>query len=75
MLTPVTRLEKFGKSGVYVNRWSAEGQRAPSETALSYLDAVPQAWGLSPDVRYPKAIVDPAEGRKRALSAYENRGF
>ena len=75
VFNPVTQLEKFDKSGSYVNRWIAEGQRAPSETALSYFDAVPQAWGLSPDVRYPKAIVDPAEGRKRALSAYENRGF
>ena len=75
VFNPVTQLEKFDKSGTYVDRWIAEGRLMPTPTSLSYFDAVPRAWGLSPDVPYPDAIVDPAEGRKVALAAYENRDF
>ena len=75
VFNPVSQLEKFDKAGGYAARWIAEGQVAPTSTALSYFDAIPRAWGLSPDMAYPTAIVDPAEGRTRALEAYKNRGF
>ncbi len=75
VFNPVSQLEKFDKQGRYSARWIAEGCENPSPTALSYFDAVPRSWGLSPDDAYPGAIVDPAEGRKRALDAYQNRGF
>ena len=54
----------------------AELSSDPPETALSYFDAAPRGWDMSPDDDYPAApVVDAASGRKRALEAYENRGF
>ena len=73
VFNPVTQLDKFDKNGDYTARWIAEGMTNPSPTALSYFGAIPQSWALSPQDRYPNAIVDPAEGRTRALDAYQNR--
>ncbi len=75
VFNPVTQLDKFDRGGNYSKRWIAEGYGEPSDTALSYFDAVPKRWGLSPDDAYPEAIVDPSAGRKAALEAYENRSF
>jgi deoxyribodipyrimidine photo-lyase len=75
VFNPVTQLEKFDPKGLYTRRWIAEGQREPPATALAYFDAVPRAWRLSPGLPYPKPVVDAAEGRARALAAYEARGF
>ena len=75
VFNPVTQREKFDPKRHYVTRWIAEGHRAPSESALSYFDAIPRSWALSPRDAYPAPIMDAAEGRKRALEAYENRGF
>ena len=75
VFNPASQLEKFDPKGVYVRSWIAEGRSDPSATALSYFDAVPKRWGLAPTDPYPTPIVDPADGRKRALGAYENRGF
>ena len=75
VFNPETQLEKFDRDGAYVHRWIAEGEADPSETAMSYFKAVPVSWGLSPDDDYPKPVVELAEGRKRALAAYENRDF
>ena len=75
VFNPVTQREKFDPSRAYVDRWIAEGKSRPHEDALKYFAAVPQSWGLSADDAYPEPVVDAAEGRKRALSAYENRRF
>lgn len=75
VFNPVSQLEKFDKMGGYSARWIAEERGDPSETALSYFDAIPKAWGLSFTQKYPRPIVDPADGRTRALDAYKNRGF
>lgn len=75
VFNPDTQLEKFDPEGTYMRRWIAEGQRDPTETALSYFDAVPRSWGLSPDDPYPDPVVGLSEGRDRALAAYENRSF
>ena len=75
VFNPVTQLEKFDKRRVYVDRWIAEGRRHPHADALAFFEAIPQSWGLGPDQPYPGPIVSAEEGRKRALSAYENRGF
>ncbi|MEM5468196.1 deoxyribodipyrimidine photo-lyase [Celeribacter marinus] len=73
IFNPDGQLEKFDKEGVYVRRWIAEGQRAPSSTALSYFEAVPKAWGVSAQGLYPKPIIDLKVGRERALAAYSER--
>ncbi len=75
VFNPVTQLDKFDPDRAYVRRWIAEGQGKPPETALNYFKAIPKAWGLSPGDRYPEPVVTPQEGRKRALEAYERRGF
>lgn len=75
VFNPVTQLDKFDSGRVYTQRWIAEGQMDPSQTALAYFDAVPKSWGLSPRDLYPQPVVDVAVGRKRALAAYENRSF
>ena len=76
VFNPETQAKNFDPKGFYAKRWIAEGQCNPPETALSFFDAVPRRWNLSPSAPYPlRPVVDLSEGRKRALSAYENRGF
>lgn len=75
VFNPVTQLDKFDKTRDYVSRWIAEGRRKPHDDALSYFDAIPKSWAMAPDDTYPDPIVAADEGRKRALAAYENRGF
>ncbi|SLN17394.1 Deoxyribodipyrimidine photo-lyase [Roseovarius gaetbuli] len=75
VFNPETQLDKFDAKRVYTDRWIAEGQAEPSDTALSYFAAVPKRWGLDPQDKYPTPLVDLAEGRKRALEAYSGRDF
>ncbi|MEM8775775.1 MAG: deoxyribodipyrimidine photo-lyase [Pseudomonadota bacterium] len=75
IFNPATQLEKFDPEGIYRRRWIAEGEASPTETALSYFDAIPRSWSLSPNATYPKTVVSLSEGRARALAAYENRSF
>ncbi|WP_101068008.1 cryptochrome/photolyase family protein [Roseovarius salinarum] len=76
VFNPDTQLRKFDPDGAYVRRWIAEGQARPARTALGYFEAVPRRWGLSPQAAYPETpVVGLAEGRRRALDAYENRTF
>jgi deoxyribodipyrimidine photo-lyase len=70
IFNPETQAEKFDSDRTYRRHWIAEGQADPSEDALSYFDAVPRSWGLSPDDPYPaEPVVGLAEGRQRALDA------
>lgn len=75
VFNPVTQLDKFDKQRDYVSRWIAEGRGRQHDDALSYFAAIPRAWDLSPSDAYPAPVVPADEGRKRALGAYENRGF
>ncbi|MCF6443423.1 deoxyribodipyrimidine photo-lyase [Nereida sp. MMG025] len=75
VFNPVTQLDKFDKNRDYVGAWIAEGRSRPADTALAYFDAIPQAWPIHADDAYPSPIVTAEEGRKKALSAYENRDF
>jgi deoxyribodipyrimidine photo-lyase len=75
IFNPETQIKKFDPGHDYIHRWIAEGTAAPSATALSYFDAIPRSWRLSPDDSYPDPVVGLQEGRKRALAAYENRAF
>ncbi len=75
IFNPESQLVKFDPDLAYPRRWIAEGQRRPSETALSFFDAIPRSWGLSPSDPYPAPIVGLEEGRARALEAYGARSF
>ncbi|MCF8484583.1 MAG: DNA photolyase family protein [Rhodobacteraceae bacterium] len=73
IFNPATQVEKFDPRAEYRHRFIAELSRKPGQLALSYFDAVPQSWALSPTRPYPKPLIDLAEGRNRALDAYTRR--
>ena len=76
IFNPETQAEKFDPGGWYARRWIAELPGPPQETALSFFEAVPRSWGLSPQMGYPSApIVGLKAGRERALAAYGARDF
>lgn len=75
VFNPVTQLDKFDPNHAYADAWIAEGRSNPSKTALAYFDAIPRRWHMTPGDAYPSPIVEAGEGRKRALAAYEGRGF
>ncbi|RKE93740.1 cryptochrome/photolyase family protein [Sulfitobacter guttiformis] len=75
VFNPVTQLDKFDKKRDYADRWIAEGHRNPHSDALSFYEAIPRQWNMTAQDSYPAPVVDVSDGRKRALSAYENRGF
>ncbi|WP_397542072.1 FAD-binding domain-containing protein [Roseovarius salis] len=76
VFNPETQAEKFDPGGHYRRRWIAEGQANPPSTALSFFDAAPRSWNISPGDAYPaEPVVGLSEGRKRALAAYEARDF
>ena len=70
VFNPQTQAEKFDPDGSYRRRWIAEGREPPTRTALDYFEAIPESWQMTPGDHYPRAVVGPAEGRARALSAY-----
>ena len=73
VFNPVSQLDKFDKDRDYVKAWLAEDYARPSATALSYFDAIPKHWHMSPDDPYPDPIVTAEAGRKAALDAYQAR--
>ncbi|MDF1728480.1 MAG: deoxyribodipyrimidine photo-lyase [Sulfitobacter sp.] len=75
VFNPETQLDKFDKNRDYTGRFIAEGHENPHEDALAFFEAIPRHWAMSPDDAYPDPIVSPAEGRQRALDAYQNRNF
>lgn len=60
--------DKFDKDRAYRRRFLAEESAAPE--ALAYFDAIPARHGLRPGPA-PRPITTLAEGRARALAAYE----
>ncbi|MEO1599304.1 MAG: deoxyribodipyrimidine photo-lyase [Pseudomonadota bacterium] len=71
VFNPETQAEKFDPQRVYRDRWIAEGRARPHADALSYFEAIPRAWGLSPNDSYPAPVIGLKEGRERALAAYK----
>lgn len=70
VFNPDAQLEKHDPERVYANRWIAEGRANPSPDSLSYFDAIPKSWGLSPEAPYPLPVMAARDGRERALAAY-----
>ncbi|QHQ35457.1 cryptochrome/photolyase family protein [Algicella marina] len=70
VFNPALQGEKFDPEGTYRAAWLAEGNDAPTETALSFFEAIPKSWNMSPDDDYPQPIVGLKEGREKALAAY-----
>jgi len=73
IFNPDTQAAKFDPKGVYRRAWVAEVSAAPPPSALAFFDACPRAWNLGPSDAYPSPLVDLADGRNRALRAYEHK--
>jgi deoxyribodipyrimidine photo-lyase len=73
IFNPATQAETFDADRLYRHRWLAEGRPNPTATALSYFDAVPRAWALSPKMPPAVPLISLSEGRNRALEAYAQR--
>ena len=71
VFNPETQVDRFDKDGRYRDAWIAEGREAPSDTALTYFEAIPRRWTMDPGDAYPDPIVGADEGRKAAMEAYE----
>jgi deoxyribodipyrimidine photo-lyase len=71
IFNPETQADKFDKDRRYRRDWVAEGQVDPPEDALSYFEAIPRSWNMSPSDPYPaRPVIGLAEGRERALDAF-----
>ena len=71
VFNPATQAEKFDPQNAYRSRFIAEGRAHPHHDALAYFEAIPRAWALSPQMRYPAPIIGLDTGRARALAALE----
>ncbi len=70
---PDSQTATWDADRAYLRRWIAEGEAAPTPEALSFFDAVPRSWGLSPADSYPQPILDLAAARDTALAAFRAR--
>lgn len=72
IFNPETQAEKFDPDRRYRDRFlrGAKDRQGRSPTD-DWFAAIPRSWGQSPDDPPPPPLVDLAEGRKRALEAYE----
>lgn len=71
IFNPDGQAEKFDPDGTYLRRWIAEGAGQPTQTALSYFDAVPKSWALLHKDAPATPAISLKSGRERALLAYE----
>ena len=69
VFNPDGQAEKFDADGSYRNRFLAHRHKGPD--ALAFYDAIPLRWSMHPADRYPPPVVALADGRARALSAYD----
>ena len=69
VFNPDGQAEKFDADGRYRNRFLAHRQSGPD--ALAFYDAIPLRWNMQPGDPYPRPVVALADGRARALAAYE----
>jgi len=67
IFNPATQAAKFDPQGRWRARWLDPG----SAGARSYFAAVPRCWGLSATEPPPAPVIGLAEGRARALAAWE----
>ncbi len=73
IFNPDTQAAKFDPARSYRRQWLAELSSSPPKTALAFFDACPRGWQLSPNSTYLNPLVDLAEGRNRALAAYDQK--
>lgn len=67
VFSPDRQAERFDPDGAYRARFLDPA----SPEARAFFDAAPRAWGLDPQAPAPEPRIAAAEGRRRALAAYE----
>ena len=70
---PDSQSETWDADRAYVHRWIAEGQADPSPESLSFFDAVPRSWNLSPSDAYPAPVLNLQTARSEALATFRSR--
>lgn len=73
VFNPVLQGEKFDPEGAYVRRFVPELAKLPAAFIHKPWDAPPMllaSCGVRLGASYPRPVVDPAEGRARALAAF-----
>jgi deoxyribodipyrimidine photo-lyase len=68
IFNPATQSKTYDPHGTWRDRWLGRGSEA-----RSYFDVVPRRWNLSPDSPPPPPLVGLAQGRARALEAWQQR--
>lgn len=71
VFNPETQAQKFDPKGAYRRRWLAEGQASPPDSARAFYKAAPRRWRLGAHDAPATPTATLAEGRLRALAAYE----
>ncbi|MEO0981767.1 MAG: deoxyribodipyrimidine photo-lyase [Pseudomonadota bacterium] len=74
VFNPITQGQKFDETGAYVRHWCPELAKLPLEYLHAPWEApedVLDAAGVRLGETYPRPVIDHADGRARALAAYE----
>ncbi len=71
IFNPETQAERFDPGRRYRDRFIAEGHAAPHPDALAFFEAAPRSWRLRSDDPYSAPVIGLADGRRRALDAFE----
>ena len=74
VFNPITQGQKFDPSGAYVRNWCPELAGLPDKylhAPWTAPDAVLRQAGIRLGETYPRPVIEHAEGRKRALDAYD----
>jgi len=71
IFNPETQAKNFDPKGRYREKWLPDQMFETSETALQFYDAIPKSWGANLTMSDVTPIQGLADGRARALAAYE----
>lgn len=69
IFNPETQAEKFDPDGRYRRHWLHPSGAGTAD----FIAAAPRSWGLKIDTPRPKPLISLADGRARALDAYQAR--
>lgn len=70
VFSPAAQAGRFDPEGAYRRRFVAGFEGSREAEALTFFEAAPRSWGLSPADPTPEPVIPHAAGRARALAAY-----
>ncbi|HUF86678.1 MAG TPA: deoxyribodipyrimidine photo-lyase [Thermohalobaculum sp.] len=71
VFNPEIQAARFDPDGRYRARFLAGDGARPTADARAFFDAAPRAWNLAPGAAEPAPVIGLAEGRARALAAWD----